>query len=754
MFAAFILQYRWPLLAVIASGTAFFAWQFRHFSVDNDPLEQLPEDTPEVQVLREFQANFGRIDLLVVALEVQNDDIAIFSAPVLDAIASLTNQFEELDGIESVVSLANVSELRESDGMVEARPLFDRLADGKAAPADLEEIALANPAWVGNVVSADAAAVAFNLFVEESLTEQDDRTHLVRSIREILAADTPRGLHPTVTGSAAIVLDSIDYLSQDVHRYLRYTPVIMALLLLALFRRASAFLIPILLIVFAVIWTLGLFFLTGNSIGMATTLLPTLISLIALSDVIHALTHYYGLEIPDKRERIVQTMEHMIRACFMTSITTAVGIGSLSSSSVATIRQFGVWSAIGIFIAYCLVMILVPIFLSFLPAPRPRASRAEAARHWGNAVAAFAQSKSRLIWGTTAVTLVVAGILISNVRIETQVSTFLPQNAPSLEGLKVVDEKLAGAESIELMITAEPGTFEQAWAIREIDELHRFVQDLPGVNMAFSPASIIRDAHRTLGRPDSSDPAAALPGNDNEVAEYFFMLSVSAWAEHLTSFVVDDFSAARISARVQAASTAEHLEYFRRIETFAAQNLDPRLTLETTGIMRIFATHVSALIKSLFRSLSWTIGLIAILLIIHFRSFKVAFVSLLPNIVPVVIPLGVMGLAGISLTGGTVMVSCIAIGLAVDHDIHFLARYRRETASGLGLHEALRVTIGHTGKAIVIVSIVIAGGFAIFLFSSFVPNRYFGLLVAIAMLTAPIVDLLLLPLLIALARLK
>ena len=100
------------------------------------------------------------------------------------------------------------------------------------------------------------------------------------------------------------------------------------------------------------------------------------------------------------------------------------------------------------------------------------------------------------------------------------------------------------------------------------------------------------------------------------------------------------------------------------------------------------------------------------------------------------------------------LVSCLGIGLAVDNAIHFLARYRRETAAGLDMHEALRVTIGHTGKAIVIVSIVIAGGFTLFLFSSFVPNRYFGMLVAIAMLTAPVVDLLLLPLLIALARLK
>jgi len=753
--ALLFVNCRWILLVILTAITVFLGFKIvSDFGVDHNLLDQLSKNDPDLITLREFEETFGQSDLLVVTLEM--DDV--FTPEHLEEIARVTSAFEDNYDLESVDSLANAKEMRQIEGMAVAEPLLESYQLGDLTLEEFKKTVMENPTIVGNYVSKDGQVAAINLYIASSLVPggyEADRDTLMGKIREVMET-VPDDIDAKLTGPKAIISDAIFYVEEDVSRYFWVTPLIMGILLMVLFRRFSAVIVPVFLIVVSVIWALGVFFLAGNSLGLATTLLPTLIALITLSDAIHALSHYYGDAFPEantKRDRIVVTMEHMISACFMTSITTAVGIGSLVTSPVKSVHEFGIWAAVGIGFAYLLVMSLLPLLLFMLPAPKPADEDApiEKSNKWTK-VLPFTQKFSAGIWVATIILTLGSVYYAFQVKIEAQLSAYLPEQAPSLQGLDVVDKRMSGVGNLELQLNAEPGTFEQAWAIEEVDELHKYLETLPGVNQVYSPASIIREAHRTLS--DEEVPSGELPKEDSQIADYFYFLSVSAWADRLTSFVTEDYGKARINSRVENQTTMEYTISREKIEAFAAENLDPRIELITTGRLKLFSANVNALVNSLLRSLSWTFGLIALLLLIHFRSIKIALVSLLPNLIPVLVPLAVMGIGGIPLNAATVMVSCLAIGLAVDNAIHFLARYRRETAAGLSMEEALQTTLVHTGKAIVIVSLVIAGGFTIFLFSSFAPNRYFGLLVALAMLTAPIVDLLLLPLLIRLFRVK
>lgn len=751
--AHFVVNFRWIMLLILLGCSVFLGFKIvNDFSIDHNLLDQLAQDDPDLITLREFEETFGQSDMLVVTLEADN----IFTDPVLEELNRITLAFEDNYDLESVDSLANAKEMRQIDGVVVAEPLLESYQLGDITLEQFREIVMANPAIVGNYVSEDGTVAAINLYIASSLVEDTpevDREELMGKVQAVL--DTvPDTYTVALTGPKAIISDAITYMSLDVQRYFWVTPLLMGLLLILLFRRFSAVVVPIVLIIFSVIWALGVFFLSGHSLGLATTLMPTLIALITLSDAIHALSHYYGDAFPEgysKKERILETMEHMISACFMTSITTAVGIGSLVTSPVKSVHEFGIWAAIGIAFAYILVMALLPLLLSILPTPRNPKEKPPSATKWGKLLN-FEESNRTIIWVGTFVVTLVSIYFAFQVKIEAQLSAYLPDQAPSLAGLKVVDERMSGVGNLELQLNAEPGTFQQVWAIEEVDELQKFLETLPGVNQVYSPASIIREVHRTLSEVEVEP--GALPTENAQIEDYFFFLSASAWADRLESFVTSDYAKARINSRVENQTTMEYEESRKKIVAFAKENLDPRIELITTGRLKLFSANVNALVSSLMRSLTWTFALIALLLLIHFRSLKIALVSLLPNLIPVVVPLAVMGVGGIPLNAATVMVSCLVIGLAVDNAIHFLARYRRETASGLSVDEALQTTLAHTGKAIVIVSVVIAGGFTVFLFSSFAPNRYFGLLVALAMLTAPVVDLLLLPLLIRLFRVK
>lgn len=412
------------------SGYLFFGWQLRHFHMAHDPFGQLPPDAPELPVLQKFESTFGSLELVIVALESEDPQNGVFSRPALEAISSLTRNFDEIEGVKSVLSLGNLATSEPGSGFEDSVALFLRLEEGQIDMSGYREQVLANPAWVGNIVSGDGSTAAINLFIENSPGNEAVHAEVARQIREILDQESSGPLAASLTGMSVIIVDVLDYMARDIRFFMRITPLFMVALLFFLFRRVDAVIVPLVLIIPSVIWVLGLFFLAGNSLRMVTTLLPTLISLIALSDVIHLLAHYYESSIQDKRERIVQTMEHMIRACFMTSVTTAAGIGSLASSSVPSIREFGIWSAIGIFIAYFLVVTLVPTILSLLPLPGRMSSSKARWHRWGNTIADVVTRRGRLRCLATGVSIIFAGFFMTKVQIAARFAGVLPPDAP------------------------------------------------------------------------------------------------------------------------------------------------------------------------------------------------------------------------------------------------------------------------------------------------------------------------------------
>ena len=130
-----------------------------------------------------------------------------------------------------------------------------------------------------------------------------------------------------------------------------------------------------------------------------------------------------------------------------------------------------------------------------------------------------------------------------------------------------------------------------------------------------------------------------------------------------------------------------------------------------------------------------------------FRSFRLSLISILPNIIPLMLAGGIMGYLGIKLRPSTAMTFSIALGIAVDNTIHFLARFRQEFREKGSYREAVSETLFTTGKAIISTGIILSLGFFVLYFSEFVPNHEFGLLATIIIITAVAGSLILLPVL-------
>lgn len=751
--AAFVLDHRLAITVLLLIVTAVLAFQLRLFSISQSEREDLPDNDPELLYFEQFCRRFGDAELLIVAVEA--DDV--FTHEVLTYVKKLTDQIAAVPDVEEVVSLTNVHDVRATEEELSIKPLFETIPTSTAELAEKKKRALAGPYLAKNIISTDCRATSINAKLRYLAEDETYRIRVVKEVRRILAENTHPDINVYLTGVSPLLTDSLDCILLDLKHYMWAMPLLVILLLVFVFRTLRGAVIPQTVIAATIIWTMGLFFTAGKSVSMVTTMLPVLITVICLSDVIHTITHYYeeAARSRNRREVLLSTMDHMITACFMTSITTSIGFGSLVISDLKSVRDFGLFSAGGIMLAYILGMTITPIILSYLPLPGDatwKGYHRGYLAHLIEKIETFVARDRFWIPLTCAGLMVFAVYGVSRLNIETQISKFIPQSAPSIRGLYFIQDSMAGFTTLEMALEGEPETFKEPWALREVEEIQDFLKTLPGVDVTFSLADIIKEANQAL---TDGDPIHfVLPDNRRLISQLLLLLSSTGRADMLDSFLSFDYSGTRISARIQSMSTAKHLKLLSDLTQFAENNLDRRLVFQTTGVVKLYATTVTKLVNSQLRSLGFSFLVITFLMMLHIRSVKIGLLSMIPNVIPVLMTLGLMGLIGISLNVATVMISCIALGIAVDDTIHFLSRYRREIAVDGDIPAAIHRTMHSTGRAIIYTSLVIACGYSVIILSNFGPNRYFGILTAFTMLSALVADLLVLPYLIRLFKLR
>ena len=440
----------------------------------------------------------------------------------------------------------------------------------------------------------------------------------------------------------------------------------------------------------------------------------------------------------------------------MAAFTTAVGFGSLSLSDIRSLRQLGIFSGAGILLAFLLCMVLVPVLLSFLPLPAKKAHRHRSVRSLRGGLWRVASAVNRDTWKIPLLLVLLLGVSVAGIvriRDEMQLSRYLPESAPSIRGMRVAEENLAGFYVLELELDGAPGVFGEPWALREIDRLQRHVAGMAGVDQVDSINDLFRAAHRVRHPGSASASSGSLPETAGRIAEYRLLFSLSGQGNLQDSLLTADGGAARLSARLHTLTTADHLKLIADIESFARNNLDPRLKLRTTGAVKLFAVRIHALVRSLFQSFGLTFLLIAVLMSIQLRSAKAGLCSMIPNVLPIALGFGLMGFLGIPLSASTVMIASVGIGIAVDDTIHVLLRYRRELFAGCSPAGAVRRTLPGVGRAMVYSSLGLAAGFSILMSSRFRPNREFGMLIAFILVVALVADLVATPYLVRAFRL-
>jgi uncharacterized protein len=752
--APWIFRWRRWLTGVVVLGGLAAAPSADLATLDNDISAWFSKQDPVYVEYERFRKEFGGTRSLIVALEGD----AIFTPAGLELIRTVTREIERADTVERVQSLTTaniVTALAETDGDgggIDVSPLVPDTLDEPAAAA-VRARALGDRLLRGDLVSEDGGVTAIVVSFDEDRIDEV-RGGVIQRIHEIVDPRLPPGVKAYYNGSLEIS-ESYNRVTLDNLRSL--TPIIVGFMLASiyvLFRSVSRTLLVFVAILTSVLWTMGLFTMLGFSYNVLTSMLPALIVVLAVADDVHIVQHFdheYRLS-GDYQRAFTSSVEHLFAPLLGASATTALGMLSLATSDIAAVREFGIGAAIGVMVDFVMSLAFVPTLMGLV---RPQRS-APPQERWLvgplRAVSGFAIRRARTVLVAAAVLAALAAGGITRLRVDTNHINFFAESHPLHQSAVLIDDRLAGIYSFQVMLEGPPDSLKSPDALARIQRLERALQTLPSVKKVTSHADYVKRVNRQLhgDRPE----AEVIPPTAEAIAQELFLFGLSDDGRvELERVVSSDFSRAQITVKMASHSSDLVFKEIARAGGMADEAFrDSGIRPTTTGSGKLFSTLDHYMVMSQLSSFVTAFLTVFGVIFLVFRSARFGVLAIVANTFPVLVILGFMGWLGITLNIATIMVASVTLGVVDDDTIHFINRYRREAEQGATTEAAIETATAHEGRASLTTAIINTLAYGILAFSSYKPTSWFGGLLALTMAVAFLAEVFIVPAVITTVR--
>jgi hypothetical protein len=744
-FAELVLAWRWPILAAFIVILAFSIHEGRDMRINNAVRIYFVSDDPNLADYDRFEETFGGDEFVVIALK---DERGVFNTRDLEIIRDIGADLAKIDGVSRVASITDsVDVWGTTDGIVIER-LTGEIPRSEKGLAELKTRVFSNPLFIGTLISEDATTALITARLKEAGSMDQERPRIVGEVRAVAEKyETLWGDTLYVAGIPVLNVDMNALTFRDLNVFIPLTIFLNIFVLYFLMGRWSTSILSTLSMASSVIISMGIYNALGFTMSLITTMVPPLVMVIGVSDSIHITNHYLddiGAGM-DRRAAVVETIGLLGTPCLMTAITTIVGFSSFLFAKIVPLREIGFFSGLGLSIAYIINVTFVPIALSLMPKPKPRVKAHRAGGVIDRITAALCRFDLRhpvpiLIVG--ALIFAVSVFFITRITVETQNLDYLKKGQPLRRAYVFIEKNLGYISPVEVVIAGEPGSAHDPRTLAAVEKFQRFVLADPNVSTSVAATDLIKRLNMAFF---NNDPGRySIPDSREGVAQLLLLYETSEEGE-LDYFINFDASELRVSVRGGNLTSNTSKRLIKKFEDYFSANLPEGLTGRVTGIIPLYVHMVDYIIQSQISSFTTSFLVIFFILALQLRSVRLGLISIIPNIIPVAMTMGAMGLFGINLDTATVMIASVATGIAVDDTIHFLSRFRHEVRAGASHEEAIATTFRTTGRAAVITSLTLVLGFWCLLFASFRPTMYFGLLSGITMITAIFGDLFLLP---------
>ncbi len=756
MLALARLLVRHPVAFLVANllVTAILGYTALGIRIESSLSSVLPGGDPQIEYYAKVRETFGSDDVGVVGMRAEN----IFAPGTLAKIARVTEAIAKVKGVQSVASLTNAPDPAED--VINQPKLLPRIPPSSSELETLKKKLRDIPLYGKNLVSDDFKGVAINVFFKNLTDVQYYDLEVDKSIRAIL--DKEEGPeHFYFTGAAHLTQAAMELMRHDLRIF---TPIALVLVLISFgvsFWSVRGVLLPAISVVMALSWTLGVMVLANKSITLGTFVLPPLLLVIGSSYAIHVMARYYEqIDAGTAPEEVVyRAFLRVWIPLTISGFTTLVGFGALMVNRITAIWDLGLFAVVGIVFLIITSLTFIPAALRVLPIEKRHHTVGRVAPWLSDVLVRLGKRdyvfRGPILW-VSAVAAVLATIGAAFIQVDSNFLYYFRPTSPIRVDNEMINDKIVGSNPFYLVIEGDdPGTMKRWEVLKQVKDLEKYLLTIPGITSCLSFVDYLELFEAGLYPKNDvtfdAEGNAQAPGEKpktfweepQNLAPVLGLVATNPKA--FKGVVTADYKSGTILVRTNLTGSQAIEQTLSQIRRYVAEQFPPKLRVTPTGNLVLLTGTASDIVSGQIQSLSLALGVIFIVMSLMFLSMKVGLLAILPNVLPILVFFGVMGWGGIFLNLGTSLIAAIALGIAVDSTIHYMARLNVELKGAVDQVSALVSTLRVVGPPIIYATVALFLGFLTFGFSNFVPILQFGLLTAITMATALLTNLVLLP---------
>ncbi len=787
-FAYFVYRHRIKTVTIMLLLMATLISQIPKITIDTSTEGFLHENDPTLLAYNAFRDQFGRDEVVIIAIKSPK----IFSQTFLKKLKILHQDLEEnVPYIDDITSLVNARNTRGEAEELIVEDLLEEWPQNETEMAVLKNRVISNPLYKNLLISEDGQFTAIVIKTQSysglgqdadvlagfdddpaatpapkdptSLKKQyltdEENSRVVTAVKQTLEKFQAPDFPVYVAGSPVVTHFLKRTMMKDMRKFVVLAIVAVAVLLYIMFRRLSGVLLPLIIVGLSLLCTVGIMAILKVPIKVPTQILPSFLLAVGVGTSVHILAIFFHRyeEDGDKEEAVAYALGHSGLAVLMTNVTTASGLLSFSTSEVAPIADIGIFAGIGVMLTFATTIVLLPALLALFPIKNKQKSgksqKIAAIDRFLSWVSHFSTSHPIPIVLASAIIIVLSVVGASRIRFSHHILGWFPKANEIRIATEKIDHEMRGTLNLEIVIDTgkENGLYEPD-LLNRLDNAVTYAQSLEYeevfVGKAWSLTTILKEINQAL---NENRPAYyAIPDNRDLIAQEFLLFENSG-SDDLEDFVDSQFAMARFSVKGPFEDVVKYNSFLKTTHRYFTDRF-PDTKITFTGMMTLLSRTISNAIRSMARSYAIALGVITILMIILIGRVRIGLLSMIPNLAPILLMLGVIGATAIPMDLFTMMVGSIAIGLAVDDTIHFMHNFRRYYEQSGDPKQAVFKTLHTTGRAMLVTTVVLSLGFFIFVFASMNNLFYFGLLTAFTIVMALVADYLLAPALMVLVN--
>ncbi len=712
---------------------SLFSWDYNIF---------FDGSNAQLQAFDEIQTTFAKTDNIALVLAPKSGDV--FDQRTLTQIQEMTEQAWQVPYSSRVDSLANYqhTEAVDDDLLVEDL-LYQSYPLTAERIAKVRAVAMSEPLLVNALVSEKGDVAVINITMQmPGVDETAEVNEVVAYVEQMLSHY--RAEYPDVTIYKAGIIamnHSFAMAAQNDSATLVPTMLLVILLFLTLMLRSFlSVLATLVVIIGAIVATLGIVGWAGMFLHVASVNVPTLIMTLAVADCVHVIAsmrHFMRQGMP-KSPAIHRSVTLNFVPIIITSVTTAIGFLMMNMSDSPVLRDFGNLSALGVMIACVLSVSLLPALLNLLPV-RFSAKQAAKSSDIMDKLADLVVHRRNVLLPLSIVVIAGSAALIPYNKVNDESVKYFDTSSEFRQAADFMEQRIGGMTTMSIAIkTHQSQGIASPEFLEVLGEFTSWLREQPETDHVASLSDIYKRLNKNMHGDDSA--YYALPAERELAAQYLLLYEMSLpFGLDLNNQVNVDKSSVKLQLTVKNLGSVELVALEERIYQWFASNA-PRYQVVASSPSLMFAHIGETNMASMLSTLPITLILISALMIFALRSWRLGVISLVPNIAPAVIGFGLWALISGEINLGLSVVVTLTLGIVVDDAVHFLAKYQHARKEGQNAEQAVRYAFHTVGRALWITTVVLVAGFSVLAMSQFRLNSDMGQLSAIVIFVALVID--------------